>query len=188
MLNLENYEPIGAGVERDCYLHPNYPDRVIKVSLRKKGQQTRREIKYFKKLVRKNLDHSNHLPNYYGTVATNYGRGAVFELIRDYDGKTSKSLHDYSKEYSIKAFCKQLADLKSYFFDHRIIFNYDLNSTNLLVRYTSKNEFHLVLIDGLGDVVAIPILNLSPVHVKNKMQRRWQRFEEELNETFSINH
>ncbi len=173
-------EAIGRGFERECYVHPENPDRLIKVNLTKRNKQSKREIKYLKKLKKRSLSDWSHLPEFYGTVSTSKGTGLVVEYIKDYTGQPSRSLDEYARKNGIEAYRKRLDDLKNYFIKNRVIFNYDMNPTNLLLRQKSPNESELVIIDGIGDVVFIPVLNIFKSHVEKKIRRRWKRFEKKL--------
>jgi hypothetical protein len=178
-------DPIGVGVERVCYVHPYDSNNIIKIS-RKKTLQTTREIKYYTKLIKRKNVSFDHLPNFYGTVKTNLGDGFVVELIRDYDGEISKSLNWQLKNgLPLTALPDYLDELKNYFLNNLIIFNYDMRANNLLFQKTSENNARLVLIDGLGDVVYIKWLNMFPSHVRKKIHRRFERFTRKLYSAFS---
>lgn len=98
----------------------------------------------------------DHLPNFYGRISTNLGDGFVVELIRDYDGQISKSLEwQLNNGLAHSKLLGYLNELKTYFLENLIIFNYDMSIKNLLFQKVSKNKARLVLIDGLGDVVFI---------------------------------
>lgn len=170
-------EPIGVGIERACYVHPQDPDKAVKISIKKRDLQSQREIKYYKKLLkRKNLKFK-HLPQFYGEVDSNLGSGFVVDLVRDYNGKVSRTLLWYIKKgYAMSEFEPYLRDLKKYFMKNLIIFNYDMMISNLLFQRVSKKKARLVLIDGLGDTVYIQWFNAFPSHVKSKIERRWGRF------------
>jgi hypothetical protein len=47
---------------------------------------------------------------------------------------------------------------------------------NLLLQKSSAGSAKLVVIDGLGDVVAIDWLDHFPFLVRRKIRRRWERF------------
>jgi len=78
---------VGAGYEREVYLHPARDDIVIKIS--KKGA-----------VDRNHLDHAyltrikSHpiLPKMHGWVDTQMGPGLMFERVRDANGETSMNL------------------------------------------------------------------------------------------------
>lgn len=170
-------KPIGVGIERACYVHPDDCNKAVKISVKRRDLQSKREIKYYKKLLKRKKVSFKHLPKFYGEVQSNRGDGFVVDLIRDYNGKVSKTLLWYLKKgYSIAEFEPYLFDLKKYFMKNLIIFNYDMMSSNLFFQKLSRKKARLVLIDGLGDTVYIQWFNAFPSHVKSKVERRWGRF------------
>jgi len=180
MIDLSNAPLIGKGNERACYAHPQDNDKAIKITLKhkaKRNKQTKTEIKYYKKLLKRGLNDWSHLPKFYGEIQTNKGKGYVVEVIKDYDGEVSKSFAHYMNKEGFKKYQKELNDLKHYFLNHCIIFNYGMMPKNLLLRKRSKNKFELVLIDGLGDVSYLTIQNIIPYFARQRIKRRWKKFE-----------
>jgi len=170
-------EKVGTGKEKVCYVHPHDQNKAIKLPISNTRVQTDREIRYYKKLLkRKNVSYS-HLPQFYGSVTTNLGEGYVVDLVRDYDGEISKSLEWYLKNgYMLDNFSAQLHELKTYFLQNCIVFNHDMYEGNLLVKKLSSEKMQLVIIDGIGDVVFIQWPNNIPLFVRLKIERRWKRF------------
>jgi hypothetical protein len=174
-------DPIGTGNERDTYIHPGDPRKCIKICKKKRPIQTDREVAYFKKLQRRKDLSWTHLPRFFETIPTNKGSGMVVEVIRDYDGQISKNLTHYlSTGLSLNHFRAELDQLKAYLVEHCIIFNYDMSADNLLYQRIDEENGRLMVIDGLGDTVFIPLLNLFKSHVTKKILRRWERFEKKL--------
>ena len=172
---------VGAGVERVCYVHPEDPDKAIKIPVIKDNRQSRREVKYYRKLVKRKGISFDHCPRYYGFVKTNLGDGFVVDLIRDYDGEVSKSLSWYLKnEMEVSELPPYLEELKNYFLSNLIIFNYDMGLHNLLFQKCAPDKMRLVMSDGLGDTVAVTWLNLFASHVRRKIERRFSRFLQAL--------
>lgn len=172
-----NTDPIGKGKERVCYVHPDDPQKAIKISSGAISEQSRREIKFYRKLQKRNRVTDEHVPGFHGTCETSLGRGIVVDLIRDYDGEISKPLNWYLAEgYPIEEFAPYLEALKQSFLHNLIIFNHDMTVGNLLFQKTSESNARLVAIDGLGDVVALDWLDIFPSLVRKKIFRRWTRF------------
>lgn len=169
-------EKIGIGKEKACYVHPQDQNKAIKIPLGEVRVQTDREIRYYHKLLKRNISYS-HMPQFYGLVTTNLGEGYVVDLVRDFDGEISKSLEWYLQNgYALDDFSPHLHALKKYFLQNRIIFNHDMYEGNLLVKKISAENMQLVIIDGIGDVVFIQWPNNIPAFVRLKIERRWQRF------------
>jgi len=172
-----NTDPIGKGKERACFVHPDDPQKAIKISIGSVSEQSRREIKFYQKLVKRDGDIDPHIPRFYGLCETNLGQGLVVDLIRDQDGEISRPLNWYLAEgYPIEDFEPYLDELKKSFLQNLIIFNHDMTVGNLLFQKVSDTSAHLVAIDGLGDVVALDWLDVFPSLVRRKILRRWTRF------------
>jgi len=168
--------PIGQGRERTCYLHPEDDSRLIKITTGGDDVQTRREIDFYTRLRSRNDFPYTHIPEYHGLVQTSLGTGVVVDLVRDFDGEISRSMHWYLSEGTpLHDFEPMLEELKHYLLEHRVIFNHDLVPGNLLLQKYVADASRLVVIDGLGDVVSIAWLNRFPSHVRSKINRRWER-------------
>jgi hypothetical protein len=174
-------KPIGMGKERMCYVHPEDPRLAVKVPIGETTKQTEREIRFYRDLKRRSVIDCKHIPKFHGITRTNRGVSIVVDLIRDFDGQISRPLNWYlSRGYPLEDFLPYLDEVRRSFLDNLIIFNHDLTIGNLLVQKSSISRFHLVAIDGLGDVVAFDWLNRIPFFARRKIRRRWQRFMERL--------
>ncbi len=173
----EETDLVGCGKERKCYVHPTEPDIAIKIIHGEDEKQTLRELKFYRAHLKRKDATSIHIPHYFGEIETNYGRGHMFELVRDFDGNISKSLLEYLEEgVPLNRFESDLRILKQSLLDKQIIFNHDMYSGNILYKKSSEEEGYLVVIDGLGDTVLINWLNLFKRHRIKKIQRRWELF------------
>ncbi len=170
---------IAKGNERALYKHPTDENKAIKIKYedsQKEAKQTKIDINYYKELSKRTSIDWTHIPKYYGEVKTNKGNGFVLELIKDYDGITSKSLAYYMNKFGLDNYTKELAVYKEYFLKNSIIFNHTMLPKNILLRKTSETEAHLVLIDGLGDRVFIQFPNKIPYFARKKINKRWDYF------------
>ena len=178
-------EPIGQGRERSCFLHPEDDSKIIKVSNGRENVQSQREIDFYSRLLKREDFPYSHIPRYYGMVQTNRGQGIVVDLVRDFDGNISRSMHEYLTEgIPLQEFADEMNTLKRYFLEHRIIFNHDLVPGNLLRQRLSSDDSRLVAIDGLGDVVIVQWLNYFPGHARAKINRRWDRLQQRLDQSW----
>lgn len=169
-------KPIGMGKERMCFVHPEDPRLAIKVARGEISIQSRREIKFYRKLEKRGVS-DIHIPGFHGLCETNHGTGIVVDLIRNYDGEISRPLNWHLAEgYPIEDFEPGLEELKQSFLENLIIFNHDMTIGNLLVKKISASRVRLVAIDGLGDVVLVDWFDVLPSLARRKIQRRWQRF------------
>ncbi|MCO6546551.1 MAG: hypothetical protein J6583_02075 [Gilliamella sp.] len=177
-LSIEDY--ISRGLHRKCYRHPNDPNKCIKVNYNVGAEEeTNREISYYKHLIRRNVSF-DAIPKYYGPVSTNYGKGHVFQLIRDYTGEVAIPLEKYladtklTKQY-YDDLVTSLRNLKSTLLKDRII-TMTIKSKNILFQHLSADKSRLIIIDNIGNSTLIPIANYIPFFAKAKIERTWQRF------------
>ena len=172
---------VGKGKERACYLHPDDPDKAIKVLLGTARKQMDRELRFYAQLNRREFQDYAHIPRYYGSLETNLGAGYIVDLVRDYDGSISKRLSEYFFEgASIEQYQPALDQLLDYLLRNRIIFNHDMYEGNILVRRLDASQLQLVVIDGLGEVAFLQWPNAIPALARRKILRRWQRFYSRL--------
>jgi len=183
MLTLESSALIGRGLRRECYFHPEDEDRCIKVVVAGDHKETVREQSFYRLLEKRNIAW-RMLPRFYGNVETNLGEGAVFELIRDYNGAVSKTLAHYFSannetdrdyQYSYQA----LHQLKQYLLKWKIV-TVSITPQNIVYKKTCESEGFLVVIDNIGNSDFIPISNYVAWMATRKIHRKWQRFEELL--------
>lgn len=171
-----NTDPVGKGKERTCFVHPDDPQKAIKVPHGDISEQSHREIKFYQKLYKRGGS-DQHIPRFYGLCETDLGTGIVVDMIRDQDGEVSRPLNWYLAEgYPIEDFEPYLDELRRSFLHNLIIFNHDMTVGNLLFQKASATCARLVAIDGLGDVVVVDWFDVFPALVRRKISRRWERF------------
>ena len=78
-----NTDPVGKGKERACFVHPDDPQKAIKISIGDSSEQSRREIKFYQKRQKSGSDSDQHTPRFYGLCETSLGQGIVVDMIRD---------------------------------------------------------------------------------------------------------
>ena len=174
-------EPVGAGQERVCYLHPNDATRLIKLQKGDSDKQTRRELILYARLAQRGLRNYEHIPEYHGKVQTNLGTGCVVDCVTDYDGSLSKSLWwHFERGYPVSEFEAYLEELRCYLLQNEVVFSADMGRYNVLFQKLSSERARLVVIDGLGNHTAINWLDNTGFFVRRKIQRRWRRFIDRL--------
>ena len=94
VLQLTEQLLIGRGAHKEVYYHPSNKKLCVKLLYVEPDVDLEREL-YYRKIRDKRKQESVLLPKYYGTVATNKGTGYLFELVCDYNGKSSITLKDY---------------------------------------------------------------------------------------------
>lgn len=185
-VELADDDLIGEGSRRYCYRFPGHASLCIKIPMSKKNGrlQQRREVRYYASLRKRGVP-TDRITNFHGTVDTNLGTGFVYDAIRDPDGRVSRQMMYYLREHPeySREYLRILRVLEDYLFDNRVII-YDLSAYNILCQRTADGGFEPFIIDGVGDVVAIPVFNLSERLVLRKIERRWMRMIRSLARRF----
>lgn len=201
MLALKGLEPFGVGGRRLCFVHPLDPGKCVKV-LRADDRRTVRLKK--KRFVpaswRREYDNNahekrilegiekrigskmaQHLPRCYGMVPTDLGSGLVLDLVRDEDGRISRSIRELitvgyelpKLRSSFEEFCRFLSD--------NLVLTRSLLDHNLVVSMHADGPSRIVMIDGLGDPAWLPLARWIPMIGRAKVARRmdeaWCRYE-----------
>jgi hypothetical protein len=174
-------DPIGEGQERICYVHPDDPSKLVKVQKGDSDKQTRREMKLYRRLMRRKSTDYSQLPRFYGKVQTNLGRGFITDLVRDFDGGISNSLYwFFERGIQVSEFYAYLEELKQYLLVNQIVISADMRRTNVLFQKLSPQKAQLVVIDGLGNHSAINWFDGIRMVTSSKINRRWDRFYKQL--------
>ena len=194
MLVLTEDHLINRGANRDCYRHPEDPDRCIKLN-RRDGQGTHdntNKIEYeFHTALSERLGEAFYrfAPRGYGQVETNLGTGPCFELIRDSDGPCSLRLVQYIPETGCTPeHAVALIDrLYDFVVKHNIAL-FDVNPHNLLVRQGPGGQEDLIVIDWKGPKAVrefIPVSRFIPWFAHMKKARRFDRLREQARQLAS---
>ena len=183
MLELDPSALIGKGLHRECFVHPDNRDWCIKIIVAGNSNENHREAKYYGLLSRRGISWSM-LTRFHGLVATNLGEGAVFDLVRDYDGDVSKTLTHYlsSEELTAvnsKPLASALAGLKAYLLENRVV-TMTLKTKNILFQKTTQSDGKLVIVDNVGNSDFLPIANYNALLARLKIERKWRRFEKSV--------
>ena len=183
MLTLKSSALIGRGLRRECYFHPDDENKCIKVVVAGDHKETRREQSYYRLLEKRNISWGM-LARFYGNVDTNLGEGAVFDLIRDYNGEISKTLGYYFSAINETGrndpyLDRALPVLKRYLLKWKIV-TMSLKPQNIVYKKTRESKGFLVVIDNIGNSDFIPICNYVDWLAIRKIHRKWQRFEDLL--------
>lgn len=180
MLRLTQADFIAEGSGRKIYHYPQNPDLVVKLHKPFKSKPLiglhnliRRNRRRFGPLMHSFVEadeiasvvgQTGHLPDYIsqyrGLIATTLGTGAVFEAVRCQDGSLAPTLMAYAPTSPFRgemvAAIDQLWD--KIIADHVVISDPSLRNVAVC---EDNDEFHLILIDGLGERTLIPIQTWS---------------------------
>ena len=188
MIRLQNQTPIGSGRHRECYLHPDYEDKCIKIPFDSNDERDSLEQYYFDRLLKRNISW-DMIARSYGKVATDRGVGYMFDLIRDYDGAVSKTLHYYliqegSQETSAQELCLALTRLKQYLLEEKIILA-NIKPLNLLHRKENGQEGRFVIIDNIGyHNLRFHLCEHWDWFAMVRIKRKWRAFLSYLRENY----
>lgn len=181
---------VAKGGHRHCYTHPDDPSKCVKVLVSDDQKEHVLEQKYYQHLIKRNISWEM-LPRFYGTVETNLGDGAVFDLIRDFDGQVSKTFEYYIKsdeqeKYLSYAFSKAHFGLRDYL-NQEVVISRRINSCNIVFKRTNEVDGVMVMIDNIGNTDFLPFSKLFKRLGRSKAQRRWDRFDESLTRVYPDN-
>ncbi|MEM8562047.1 MAG: YrbL family protein [Pseudomonadota bacterium] len=190
VMHLNPADLAGSGWHRECYIHPQDSNRCIKVVVSGSDGENRREQRYYRHLMRRGISWEM-LPKFYGTVETNLGEGAIFDLIRDHDGMISRPLEHYLQserltERYAEGLIGGLRALREYLFLERII-TMTLKPKNILFQRRTRDTHKLILVDNIGNSDLIPLANYSAFFSKQKISRKWRRLEDLIRAEFTHN-
>jgi len=192
-VDLADQRPFAIGGRRLCYVHPQDPDKVIKV-LRQDPRRTvritskRRLVPHWLRREYDNNQHekavldrlfarigpvaAGHLPRCYGYVPTDLGPGLVLDLVRDEQGPISRSLRELlSRGYDVEQFRPAFEQFAEFLLEHRVLTRALLDH-NLAAQHCRDGSWRLVMIDGLGDPAWLPLARWAPPLGRAKVRRR----------------
>lgn len=182
IIPLSEQEFIASGVFCRCYRHPQITDQCIKITTddKRANKRLKADLAYYKKLHRRKTD-LTYIADYLGPCTTNIGEGYLFECIIDSDGAVSKTIEHYldNKLIEPQIFLTELRRLGVHFLNHCILIS-DLHAKNVLIQLSQDNNPKPIVVDGIGDSVAITIQNIFKSEVRSKIIRRWNRFANRL--------
>ncbi|AXH10230.1 hypothetical protein CP960_03695 [Malaciobacter halophilus] len=178
---LSNKYFLAKGGERDCYIHPNDNSKVIKIVHRKGKHNNQNELEYiYNKFLLNNAIPFTHLTKCIGFINTNLGQGLIFDRVLDYNNKQSSSFKDFlqNKLLSNEEENRLVEELKEFIFTYNILF-IDVDLSNVFCCEYKKNNYRLVIIDGLGARRTGWRFNLylkSRTFTKYKIKKQWKKF------------
>ncbi len=179
MIQLDTSRFVGKGLHRECYIHPDNKQLCIKVVVAGNLSESKREQKYYKLLQKRDICW-DVLPRFHGLIDTNKGSGAVFDLIRDFDGEVSKTLEHYlsSKrlDNSENAGIKEAISIFKHELHRQAIITMTLSPKNIMYKKMTPNSGRLIVIDNIGNSDFIPICNYINYLAKKKIARKLRRF------------
>ena len=183
IINLDPAGVVASGIQRDVYLHPTNDTLLIKVLKRAADMPVRtnfngrmdrlfpstrlRQVRIeYQEYIRVMLDHAEtpiHLPisHMYGFVQTNLGLGCLTQRVKDADGGIGQTLGRMIKDRTLTdADLGLLNDSVARIYDHNIRAS-DMTANNFVFGTRGNGPRECVLVDGFGDIHAIPVRSMS---------------------------
>ena len=190
MIDYTAWPVIGKGMERTCYLNPDDPSRLVKISLDGITRQTEREIRYFRFLMNRGVPF-DHIPQFYGEVHGDGFIGFEQEYVRDFHIPESESspamallsyLSSPLSQEQTEELQAALDELKAYLLRYNIIPS-DLDVDNIVIKRVPSG-IRLILIDGFGSTELIPASNFFRFIGNRKIIRKWEKFLQRMGKRF----
>ncbi|NLS13565.1 hypothetical protein HGP28_11745 [Vibrio sp. SM6] len=172
MITLLDNSFIAKGSERACYKNPENEEQCIKVywHRKRKRNESKQEMKYSKRHL-KNIE---FIAKPICWVNTNLGKGLTFPLIKDYDGRPSKTLAQLISSLNYSELANKLIELKRSLIDNNISIT-DLPPQNICCKFKNELEYDLIIIDGFGYSNIIPVAYFSKSLLRKQIIKRFDR-------------
>lgn len=193
MIHLTQNLLFRKGEQRACYLHPLNASQCIKILHNQNegspgDRETKKELAYYAYLKRRGISWQM-LPFCYGQVDTNFGKGSVYDLVRDYDGNISLPFMEYLFQPEVARFhlpglAQALVNLADYLQRERIVTK-NLKQRNVVYQIRGKGLGRMYVVDDIGDTDFIPLSRFCGIWARKKIQRKWDRFEKHLLRSFT---
>lgn len=130
---------IHEGWYRDCYLHPDDENKIVKIQKNKKDDLLKLDIFNYKKT-------KDALGNFCvkydeNLINTNVGKGIICELIRDDNGDISRNLDDFLQNDTLsKDYIKDLYLFSEILLKNNLFFFDVANAANFLVQIKNGKQ------------------------------------------------
>ena len=191
MIDLNGLTPFAEGGNRRCFVHPNNPNRCLKVihsglletiiknkpwykklrSSESFDDNLRERDAYNQKALRNNNSETwKHLAKWYGMVETTIGAASETELIKN-ENLVAETLESYlfanGLTDEIKLSIEQFHD----WLRKNLILTKNLIPHNLVLKRVN-NDIIIKIVDGLGSQAFIPLPDYSNFFAKRYVERR----------------
>ena len=170
---------LGKGKHKACYIHPEDASKCVKVPFALPDTDVDRELEY-RGVLEKKCKHPTMLTQYYGTVKTDKGVGYLYELVQDFDGKTSKALKEiFTNEGLAEKHLgvSELAIMQQFREQwlKECIVTSDTDFVNYFAQRISPNEFVIRIIDNIGTPANIPLAYYFDYFARKRARKYWTR-------------
>ena len=179
---------VGSGHHQRVYVHPYDDSKCIKIMRddhkgksheRKYKVTSQRENDYYDFLAGRGISY-DHIAEYHGRMWVQHKDQAqlasVFDLIRNDNGKVSKTLDLEFHSANSDELAYAMHELYEYLLRYKIISGFKMK--NIVVQRSRQASPKCILIDNIGNSDFIPICNYVDWLAKRKIRRRWLNFLE----------
>ena len=203
MIDLDGLTPFAEGGNRKCFIHPDNPDRCLKVihpgllqkirnnkpwykrfrSLESFDDNLREEVAYKQKALRSNNTKIwKHLAKWHGKTETSLGIASETELIKN-DNQIAETLESYLFTNGLTDEIKDSIENFHHWLKDNLVLTKNLIPHNLVLK-KENNSLNIKIIDGLGSQAFIPFPSYSKFFAKRYVERRielmWNRINWDL--------
>tara|TARA_B100001029_G_scaffold66617_1_gene54082 strand:+ start:74 stop:709 length:636 start_codon:yes stop_codon:yes gene_type:complete len=203
MIDLDGLTPFAEGGNRKCFIHPDNPDRCLKVihpgllqkirnnkpwykrfrSLESFDDNLREELAYKQKALRSNDPKIwKHLAKWHGKTETSLGIASETELIKN-DNQIAETLESYLFKNGLTDEIKDSIENFHHWLRNNLVLTKNLIPHNLVLK-KENNSLNIKIIDGLGSQAFIPFPSYSKFFAKRYVERRielmWSRINWDL--------
>ena len=201
MIILSDASAFAEGGNRKCFVHPDNPDRCLKVvhpglleeikknkpwykkirSLESFDDNLREENAYKQKaIINGGPNIWNHLAKWYGMKETDIGMASETELIRDNQNNIASTLEAYLFSYGMTDEIKIALDEFESWLRSSLVLTKNIIPHNLVLGYEGE-KIVLKIIDGLGSKSYLPLTQISDVFAKKYVERRIELMRSRIN-------
>ena len=191
MINLDDITPFAEGGNRMCFVHPNNPNRCLKVihpgllqtiiknkpwykklrSAESFDDNLRERDAYNQKALRNdNSETWKHLAKWYGMVETTIGAASETELIKN-ENLVAETLESYLFDNGLTDEIKLSIEQFHDWLRKNLILTKNLIPHNLVLKRVN-NDIIIKIVDGLGSQAFIPLPDYSNFFAKRYVERR----------------
>ncbi len=205
LITLRDCVPFARGGKRACYVHPDQPDRCIKLPLPdQQPADLYRRAPWHRRLRKSILDFDEnhrewqaihwlecqrddtvwqHVPCCHGWTDTDLGRGLVVHLCREPGGGISPNLIDYLRSHGGTPAVRTAIDHFAAFWTVRRIPAHDFMINNLVCQTRADGTLHIWMIDGLGCRTFLPVAQWFTFAGRRDARRRIQCLHQRFDRT-----
>jgi hypothetical protein len=193
-INVKDARKLVSGSYRNVYQHPFDSGLLVKVikrgvikdyANRAAWRKARygigpyksflREIEQYLALRHRGQESLPFIQHFAGIVETDRGLGAVFRKVCDKDGNLAPTLTALVERSGLSDDLRaRIAELQANVTRHHVVFS-DIRGNNIVEADDAEHGRRLVIIDGLGDQLWLPVNSMSRAINRRYCDRRFAR-------------